>query len=127
MMERKRRAVAKDAAEYLRAGEVVQAAIFAQNKGSGAFALFGGAAPLTMKHYWIVATNERIIVFDAGVRGIKGMDHEVPRETRIGPPNGKGSVTRTLYRTEALGEKLYIPRAYWSEVKAADASLAASS
>lgn len=125
LMERRRAKVAAAAAEFLHDGEVVQAAICAQNKGSGAFAAFGAAAPLTMKYYWIVATNERIVVFNAsatGVTKIKGIDREVPRESQIGPPNGKGSLTRSLYRTEALGETVYIPRPYWGEVKAADAA-----
>jgi hypothetical protein len=106
----------------------VQAAIFAQNKGSGAFAAFGAAATLTMKYYWIVATNERIVVFNAsatGVTKVKNIDREVPRKTKIGPPNGKGSLTRSLYGTEVLGQKVFIPRPYWGEVKAADAAVAA--
>ncbi len=125
LMERRREKVAAAVAEYLREGETVQAAIFAQNKGSGAFAAFGAAAPLTMKYYWVVATNERIVVFNAsatGVTKVTGVDRELPRETQIGPPNGKGSLTRLLYGTAALGQKVFIPRPYWGEVKAADAA-----
>ncbi len=128
MMEKRRSKVAAAVAEYLREGEVVHAAICAQNKGSGAYAALGAAAPLTMKFYWIVATDLRIIVFNAsatGVTKVKGIDRELPRETQIGPPNGKGSLTRSLYRTDALGERVFIPRPYWGEVKAADAAIAA--
>lgn len=127
MMEGRRAKVAAAVAQYLDEGEVVQAAIFAQNKGSGAFAALGAGASLTMKYFWIVATNVRIVVFNAsatGVTKVKGIDRELPRETQIGPPNGKGSLTRSLYGTEVLGEKVFIPRPYWGEVKAADAALA---
>jgi hypothetical protein len=127
-MERRREKVAAAVAEYLHEGEVVQAAIFAQNKGSGAFGLFGAAATLMMKYYWIVVTNERIVVFEAaktGVTKVKGIEREVPRDTQIGPPTGKGSLLRTLYGTDALGEKVFIQRPYWSEVNAADAALTA--
>jgi hypothetical protein len=128
MMEGRRAKVAAAVAEYLNEGEVVQAAIFAQNKGSGAFASLGAGATLAMKYYWIVVTNERIVVFNAsgtGITKVKGIDREVARQTQLGPPTGKGSMTRSLYGTEALGEKVFVPRPYWSEVKAADAALAA--
>lgn len=118
MTERQRAKVAENVAEYLREGEVVQAAIFGQNARGGR---------LAGKYYWIVATNERIILFNAGAAGvakIKGLDRELPRETQIGPPTGKGSLTRTWYRSQVFGESVYIPRSYWGEVKAADAAIA---
>jgi hypothetical protein len=119
LMEGRRAKIARAGAEYLGEGEVVQAAIFAQNARGGA---------LAGKYYFIVATNERIIVFNArksGVFKVAGIEREVPREIQIGPPKGNGSLTRTWYRTEALGMQVFIPRPYWSEVRAADAALPA--
>ncbi len=51
MMERRRGKVAEAVAEFLRDSEVVQAAIMAQNKGSGAFTAFG-ARVFIPRPYW---------------------------------------------------------------------------
>jgi hypothetical protein len=116
LIDRRKAKIAENISDYLHEDEVVQATIFAQSAPGGG---------ISREYYFVVATNERIIVFNARATAaskVKGIDIELPRDTQIGPPNGKGSLTRTWYRTDALGKRVYIPRTWWSEVRAADAA-----
>lgn len=65
----------------------------------------------------IVATDRRIVVVRAGrfsMTTAQEVLRELPRHTQIGPPAG------LWYRTDALGEKLYVNRRFFKDVEAAD-------
>lgn len=67
----------------------------------------------------IVVTNKRILVCRSGkftTTAVKEVLHELPRSTQIGPPSG------LWYKTEALGERLYIHRRFHKDINEADAA-----
>jgi hypothetical protein len=67
----------------------------------------------------VVVTDRRILVFQAGrLRAvvIKALLREVPRATQIGPPHG------LWYRTDVLGEKLFIHKRFAKDITEADAA-----
>lgn len=108
-------------APYLQPGEVVQQAFAAQ-----------AASPFwSLLSYWIiviknayravVVTDRRIIVFQSSrwaFSSIKSVKLELPRATRIGPAQGT-----VWYKSETLGEMLYIHRRFFKDIEAADAAL----
>jgi hypothetical protein len=51
---------------------------------------------------------------------IKEVLRELPRSTRIGPPSG------LWYKTEVLGERMYINKRFHKDVEAADQAVAAA-
>ena len=67
----------------------------------------------------IIATDRRILVLDTGRWAMtkpKSVIRELPRATQIGPASG------LWYRTDALGEKLYIHKRFHKDIAAADAA-----
>jgi hypothetical protein len=46
---------------------------------------------------------------------VKDVLHELPRSTRIGPASG------LWYKTEALGERLYVAKRFHKDIEEADA------
>jgi hypothetical protein len=109
-----------NAAKHLQAGETIQA-VFPAQTVSQYFALLS---------YWIiffqnalrvvVVTDRRILICKSGrlrMSPVNDVVGEVPRNTRIGPATG------LWYKTEALGQKLYINRRFFKDVEAADAVL----
>ena len=50
---------------------------------------------------------------------IKGVIRELPRSTRIGPPSG------LWYKSETLGERIYIHKRFHSDINRADAAISA--
>jgi len=113
--------ISERAAPYLQPGEVIQDAFAGQ-----------AASPFwSLLSYWIiiiknayravVVTDRRIVVFQSsrwGYSNIKSVKRELPRATRLGPPQGT-----VWYKTEVLGELLYIHRRFFKDIEAADAKL----
>ncbi len=115
--------IRRNAAPLLAPGEEIQAVIPAQTL-SGYWALLSGWILLLSGGLRvIVATDRRILVCRSGRmrRTVVGeVLSEHPRATRIGPAHG------LWYRTEALGQRLYIGRNNHRDVSEADAALDAA-
>jgi len=70
-----------------------------------------------------VVTDRRILVCKSGrlrMTPVNAVLHEVARSTRIGPPSG------LWYKTEALGERLYVAKRFHKDIEEADAALGAA-
>jgi hypothetical protein len=108
-----------NAASHLQPGEQIQAVFNAQTTSQW-FALISFWIILLSNAYRVVVvTDQRILVFQAGrlqTTVIKGLLRELPRSTQIGPAHG------LWYRTDVLGEKLYIHKRFAKDVDAADAA-----
>jgi hypothetical protein len=109
-----------NAAPFLQPGEEIQA-VFGAQTTSQWFALISYWIIIFKNAYRvIVVTDRRIIVGRSGrvtTTPIKEVLREIPRATRIGPASG------LWYKTEALGEKMYIHKRFHKDVAAADAAL----
>jgi hypothetical protein len=110
--------ILENSQQFLQPGEQVQAVIGAQT-------LSGWWGALTaLVFFWnnyraIIATDRRIIVLHCGkARMGKPQSHvrDVARSTRIGPATG------LWYKTDALGETLYIHKRFHKDIAAADAA-----
>jgi hypothetical protein len=71
--------------------------------------------------YRVVVVTDRRILMCRGDRVTMAPIHEVlaevPRQTMMGPAHG------LWYRTDSLGDRLYINRSFHAEVAAADAAI----
>ena len=70
----------------------------------------------------IVVTDRRILVFQSSrlaTSSLKSVLRALPRSTRIGPASG------LWYKTEALGELMYINIRFHKDIEAADAEIGA--
>ena len=109
-----------NAAPFLQPGESIQA-VFGAQTTSQYFALISYWIIIFSNAYRVVVvTDRRILVCKSGrvtMTPIKEVLRELPRNTKIGPASG------LWYRTEALGERLYIGKRFHKDVAAADASL----
>ena len=109
--------IAANVQSHLSPGEQIQAVIPAQTF-SGWWAALSWLIVLFKNSYRaVVATDRRILVFDTGKMTMgtpKRLLRELPRATRIGPASG------LWYKTEALGEKLYVHKRFHKDVAAAD-------
>ena len=112
------------AAQYLQAGEPVQAVIGAQTASQWLAALTGVFVFLGLNRYRILAvTPTRIVVLDAGKISMKtaqGLVMELPRATRLGPATG------VWHRIPAGSETLRVHRRFYKDIEAADAVSAAA-
>lgn len=111
-----------DAAAHLRPGETIQAVIPAQTSYPHPvlIASFYGMWRRTSR--LVIATNERILIFRRTASGVLAeLLAERPRDITIGPPHA----LFVFYRTNVLGERLYIHRRWFKDVRAADAAIAA--
>ena len=112
-----------NAEPFLQPGETVQA-VFGAQTTSQWFALISYWIIIIRNSYRvIVVTDRRILVGRSGrftTTPIKEVLAEVPRSTRIGPPSG------LWYKTNALGETLYIAKRFHKDVEAADQAVAAA-
>ena len=109
--------IAANAQPHLAAGEQIQAVIPAQTF-SGWWAVLSWLIVLLKSSYRaVVVTDRRILVFDTGKLTMgtpKQLLRELPRATRIGPASG------LWYKTDALGEKLYVHKRFHRDIAAAD-------
>ncbi len=111
--------IASKAQPFLQPGEQVQAA-FAGQTFNGYWALLSWLIVLFKNAYRsVVVTDRRIVVMDTGrfsQTAAKSVIRELPRSTQLGQPSG------LWWKTEALGERLYIHKRFHKDVIAADAS-----
>src|ERR1700729_4259697 len=114
--------MAANAAPFLQPGETIQA-VFAGQTTSAYFALISFWIIILSDSYRaIVVTDRRILVCQAGRMSqtqIKGVIRELPRSTRIGPPSG------LWYKSESLGERIYVHKRFHPDINRADAAIAA--
>ncbi|MCU1486111.1 MAG: hypothetical protein JWN67_2857 [Actinomycetia bacterium] len=107
-----------NAQHLLEPGETIQS-VFGAQRTSGWFALLSiWIIVITSAYRVIVVTDRRIIVARSGrfrTTPVKGVLTEKPRNTLIGPAHG------VWYKTDALGETLYINKRFHKDVAAADA------
>jgi hypothetical protein len=106
------------AAQYLQAGEPVQAVIGAQTASQFIAALTGIFVFLGLNRYRILAvTPTRIVVLDAGKLSMKtarGIVTELPRSTRLGPASG------VWHKIPAGSETLRVHRRFFKDIETAD-------
>jgi hypothetical protein len=116
-----RETIRANAQPLLEPGEVVEAVIPAQTTSQY----------LALISYWIilfrnayrviVVTDRRILVCRSGrfrTTPVRDVLRELPRDTKIGPATG------LWYRTDALGERLYIAKRFHRDVAEADRAVA---
>ncbi len=111
-----------NAAHLLQPGETIQA-IFGAQTTSQYFALLSYWIIIFKNAYRVVVvTDRRILVCKSGrfrMTPVNAVLHEAPRATQIGPASG------LWYKTEALGERLYIAKRFHKDIAEADALMAA--
>ena len=104
-------------------GETVQAAFQAQTFRPYLAVFLSRSAFLLPDPYRVVlVTDRRILVCYAGrfrPAVVRGVERELPRATRIGPPHG------FWWRCDTLGGRLYVHRQFHQDVQQADEALAA--
>lgn len=109
---------------HIQPGESIQAVFCAQTV-SQYFALFSWLIILIKDCYRVVVvTNQRAIVCKSGrmrMTPVNEIVWEGPRSTLIGPAHG------LWYKTEVLGEKLYINKRFHKDIAEADSLAAAAS
>jgi hypothetical protein len=109
------------AVPFFQPGETVQVAFQAQTFRPY-FAVFLGwwAFLLPNPYRVVVVTDRRILVCYAGrfrPTVVRGVERELPRATRIGPPDG------FWWRCDTLGGRLYVHRQFHEDVRQADTPL----
>jgi hypothetical protein len=108
-----------NAAPYLQDGEQIQQ-VFAAQTTSQWFALVSYWIIVFRNAYRVViVTDRRILVARAGrlsMTQVNEILRELPRSTHIGPPTG------LWFKTDRLGETLYINRRFFKDIEAADAA-----
>ena len=107
-----------NAEPLLQPGETIQA-VFGSQTTSQWFALLSYWIIIIKNSYRVVVvTDRRILVCRSGrftTTPVKEVLHELPRSTRIGPATG------LWYRSEALGERMYVAKRFHKDIAAADA------
>jgi hypothetical protein len=107
----------ENAAHHLQPGETIQSVFCAQTT-SQYFALISYWIILLSNAYRVVVvTDRRILVCKSGrlrMTPVNDIVRELPRGTRIGPPSG------LWWRSETLGERLYVHKRFHKDVNAAD-------
>jgi hypothetical protein len=110
-----------NAAPHLQPGETVQAVFGAQTHSQYFFLISAFVLLLFNSYRVVVATDRRILVCRSGrlsTTAVNEVLRELPRSTRIGPPSG------LWWKTESLGERLYVHKRFHKDVNAADAASA---
>ena len=111
-----------NAAPHLQPGETIQAVFCAQTT-SQYFALISYWIILFTNAYRVVVvTDRRILVCRSGrlrMTPVNEVLRELPRTTRIGPPSG------LWWKSQSLGEQLYINKRFHKDINAADGVAAA--
>ena len=106
-----------NAQPLLHSGEEIQA-VFCAQAASPYWSILSYWIIIAANAYRIViATNERILVCRSSrfrVSSIKGVLRELPRATEIGPASG------LWFKTDTLGETVWIHRRYQKDIAAAD-------
>jgi hypothetical protein len=108
------------AAHVLQPGETIQEVFGAQTHSAYLYLISAWILLILNSYRVVVVTDRRILVCRSGrltTTPVKEVLRELPRSTRIGAPNG------LWWRTESLGERLYIHKRFHKDVNAADAAL----
>ena len=110
--------IRENAQPLLERGEQIEE-VFAAQTFNGWWAALSWLIVLFKNSYRaIVVTDKRIAVFNTG-RWAMGTPKELlrslPRSTRIGQPSG------LWWKTESLGERMYIHKRFHKDVESADA------
>jgi hypothetical protein len=109
-----------NAEPLLAPGEQVQAVFCAQTANQWFALVSFWIILLTNAYRVVVVTDRRILSCRSGrfrMTPVKEVVHELPRDTLIGPAHG------IWYRTEALGERLYVNKRFHKDIAAADAEV----
>lgn len=112
-----RETIRKNAEKFLEPGESIQAVIPAQTTSAYLALISYWIIILSNAYRAIVVTDRRILVCQSGrfrLSPVKKVLHQVPRSTVIGPAKG------LWYRSDNLGERLYINKRFHKDVLAAD-------
>jgi hypothetical protein len=113
--------LAAEAQPHLEPGETVQAVLAAQAANPFLAVLSIWIILIKDAYRAVVATDRRIIVFRTSrwrFTRFKGIERVLDRSTRIGPPSGS-----VWYRSEVLGEELWVHRRFFGDVEAADTAI----
>jgi hypothetical protein len=112
--------ITTNAQGFLQPGEQVQAGFPAQTKNGYWVPLTGFFGFVFINKYRnVIATDRRILLTDAGrwsTAKSKSVIAEFPRSTSLGDPKG------VWWKTEALGQTLYIHKRFHKDVEAANAA-----
>ena len=112
-----------NAEPFLQPGETIQE-VFGAQTTSQWFALISYWIIIIKNSYRvIVVTDRRILVGRSGrftTTPIKEVLRELPRSTRIGPASG------LWYKTDSLGETMYVAKRFHKDITEADAAIAAA-
>lgn len=110
--------IREKAAPHLEPGEQVQA-VFSAQTFSQYWALLSWLIVMFKNAYRaVVVTDRRIVVFNTGKwsgANVKQVLRVLPRSTAIGPASG------LWWRSETLGERLYIHKRFHKDIAEADA------
>jgi hypothetical protein len=108
--------IIENSQQFLNPGEQVQAVIGGQTL-SGYWSLLSSLVFFWNNYRAVLATDQRIIVLHCGKMRMgkpKSLVRELPRATKIGPASG------LWYKSESLGEKLYIHKRFHKDIETAD-------
>jgi hypothetical protein len=109
--------IVENAKPFLGPGEQVQAAFAAQTFSQYWFLLSWIIVLVKNSFRSVVVTDRRILVLNTGkwsATKAKSVLRELPRSTQIGTPSG------LWWRTDALGERLYVHKRFHKDVVAAN-------
>jgi hypothetical protein len=107
-----------NAAHLLQPGEEIQVVIPAQTTSQYLSVISLWIIILSNAYRVVVVTDRRILLCHSGrfrISPVKNVVRELPRQTLIGPAHG------LWYRSESLGQRLYINRRFHKDVHLADA------
>lgn len=115
--------IAASAQPHLQPGEQIQGVFSAQTMNQWWIVVFAFILLFGNRYRPVVATDRRILVFDSGrwtTTKAKSVVRELPRQTSIGEPSG------LWWRTEALGERLYVHKRFHKDVREIQSGAVAS-
>jgi hypothetical protein len=108
--------IIENSQQFLQPGEQVQAVIGGQTL-SGYWSLLSSIVFFWNNYRAVLATDKRILVLHCGKLRMgkpQSVVREVGRATKIGPPSG------LWFKSESLGEKMYIHKRFHKDIEAAD-------
>lgn len=109
--------IVNNATPFLAPGEQVQAAFAGQTFSQYWLLLTWIIVLIKSSYRSVVVTDRRIIVFNTGKWSAtkpKSVVRDLPRATDLGTPSG------IWWRTEALGERLYVHKRFHKDIVAAN-------
>jgi hypothetical protein len=115
--------IAANAQPHLQPGEQIQGVFSAQTMSQWWILLTIFILLFGNRYRPVVATDRRILVFDSGrwtTTQAKSLVRELPRQTPLGEPSG------LWWRTESLGERLYVHKRYHKDVREIQAGAVAA-